>query len=81
MITDLRYIERDGRKVLQAFSSQPGVTDAWIDVPTVTKGPAVLITSAEFWAAWESVSSERYLPHCTNAQMKAMAEKLGLGGK
>ena len=74
MITDLRFIERDGKKVLQMQSRGNG----WIEVPTVTKGPAVLITHAEFWEAFFAIETQDRAP---SEIAKELSEKLGLGGK
>lgn len=84
MITDLRYIERDGEKVLQYCAQYGEKGHDWKDVPTLTKGPAVLITSAEFWEAANEVLpaiQDNALNYVNRENFKMLAKKLGLEGR
>lgn len=84
MIHDLRWLVKDGERVLQYNSDPAGDNRDWHDVldyyPAVQ--PKVEITRAQFWEAVEGVLQDwegNHMTAVTNAA-KLIAAKLGLGG-
>lgn len=93
MITDLRFIERDGKRILQ-FAEDHGHNCSldWRDVPLHKAEPEVTITRTQFWKTaqecFDFQVSDGNIGAMVNyqgtrippiAQLSQLAKRLGLG--
>lgn len=80
MITDLRFVERDGKRILQ-YNEQCGNSLDWHDVPLFQNEPTVTITRTQFLEVathtWETdFDKTRESPEKFSLRL---AHNLGLG--
>lgn len=85
MIHDLRWLVRDGERILQYNTCAAGDVRDWHDVlphypafrANEVREPSVTITRSQFWAAVESLHfTEKGIRNAVD--VKALARRLGL---